>query len=301
MKAVSKFLIKKPALFSFRECLWFLDRNLDDCMHTVTENSVLKLLAIDGKPTLVEISEEAGNIAVEVLAGNGKNKNEITGFITEWFDLDTEIRPFYGLLHQDKDLAPLASLYRGLRIIGIPDFFEVLCWCVIGQQINLQFAYKVKRRLVEKYGKKLRHEGQTHYLFPTPDIVSKISVEAFRDLQLTTRKAEYLRGIAQLFLEGKLSKKMISDLKDEKLMIDRLKEIRGIGEWTANYAIMKGLRARNGVPYGDSGLNQALYHFKGIPKKNNRPEVDALFDCFEGWKTYLVFYLWRSLRNQAPA
>jgi DNA-3-methyladenine glycosylase II len=289
--------IRKPKHFSFRECLWFLDRGLDDCMHTVLKDRVLKLIESDNKPVLIEVSEAGDNLVVAILKGKVKHENAIVKYLEEWFDLERDLNPFYELLQKDKEFSLLLKNYRGLRLIGIPDLHETLCWCVIGQQINLNFAYKIKRRLVETYGKKVLHAGRTHFLFPTPEVIEKLTVQDLKSLQLTGKKAEYMIGISKMFASGTLSKQKLQDLGDEKLMLIELMKIRGIGEWTANYAIMKNLRAMNGIPYGDSGVNNGLFNLKNIPKKNNRKRVDEIFDQFEGWKTYLVYYLWRSLRN----
>ena len=150
---------------------------------------------------------------------------------------------------------------------------------------------------MERYGEQLHYEGRAHFTFPAPEVIAKLSVEDLRSFQLTTRKAEYLKGISELFVSGQLSKEKTEALGDEDLMRSLLMKIRGIGEWTANYAVMKGLKGMNCLPYGDSGVNNALFNLKGIPKKQNRKQVDGVFDQFENWKSYLVYYLWRSLRN----
>lgn len=246
---------------------------------------------------LIEVGETRNYIKITLLKGDVQNKQVILDYIEEWFDLDRDLGPFYKLLKADKDFATLFKKHAGLRMIAIPDLFETLCWSIIGQQINLTFAFKIKRRLVENYGKKVVHKNYTHFLFPSPEIIQNLSVVELKTLQLTEKKAEYLIGISRLFAQGALSKQKLKDLGNEKLMLDALVKIRGIGEWTANYTIMKSLRAMNSIPYGDSGVNNGLFNLKGIPKKNNREMVDKIFNRFEGWKTYLVYYLWRSLRN----
>jgi DNA-3-methyladenine glycosylase II len=290
--------IRKPDNFSFSETLWFLDRELDDVMHKVRDGAVYRLFEDDGRPVLIKISENGDFLEIEPVNSKTFDEKKMSVFINEWFDLSRDIRPFYHLLLKDKELAPLAKKYRGFRIVGIPDLFETLCWCVIGQQINLAFAYQVKRRLVETFGQSITHNREKWYLFPKPSVLREKKVEELRALKLTTRKAEYIRGIAEIFDEGLLSKEKLSALDDEELMISELIKIRGIGEWTANYALMKSLRAMNRVPFGDSGINGALLRLKSIPKKNNRRQVEEVFDRFEGWKTYLVFYLWRSNREK---
>jgi DNA-3-methyladenine glycosylase II len=68
--------------------------------------------------------------------------------------------------------------------------------------------------------------------------------------------------------------------------------------WTANYVLMKSLGAMNRIPYGDAGLNQALAQLAGIGSYDSKT-VDRIFAPYEGWKTYLVYYLWRSRREMA--
>src|SRR4051812_40436517 len=111
VKMNERILIKKPSLFSFSECLWFLDRNLDDCMHTVLEKSVLKMMRIGEKLVLLEISEEDENVVATVLKGEVKDPQPVIRFITEWFDMDRNIDGFYKILKKDPQLAPLAKIY----------------------------------------------------------------------------------------------------------------------------------------------------------------------------------------------
>jgi DNA-3-methyladenine glycosylase II len=289
--------IPKSPLFNFEESLWFLDRNLDDCMHCVRNKSARRLAAIQDEIVLLDISDGGTELVATILAGKKADETLVKAYVNEWLDAGRDIRPFYRLLKKDALLASLATDYKGLHMVGIPDLFECVCWCVLGQQINLEFAYRLKRRIVEQYGKSIVHNGDKYFLFPEPEVIMNVPVADLRAMQVTTRKAEYITGIARLFATGALSKQKLEALGDEELMRRELMLVRGIGEWTANYTIMKSLRGMNCVPYGDIGINNALHYFKGISKKNNRKEVEAVFNNFEGWKTYLVYYLWRSLRQ----
>ena len=75
------------------------------------------------------------------------------------------------MLKQQPETRDFPAKYYGLRLIGISDLFEALCWCVIGQQINLTFAHKVKTRLVKRYGDKVVSDNNTYYSFPSPEIL----------------------------------------------------------------------------------------------------------------------------------
>lgn len=287
------FTISIPINFSFQECLWFLDRNYDDCLHEVRESSVRKLLFIREIPTLIEIAEKDSNLIITILQGNSDEK-PILNFVKEWFDIERDLTDFYHLLSQDSELNYMVSEYNGLRLLGIPELFEALCWSIIGQQINLSFAYKLKRRFTEVFGTKLSFEHTDYYIFPSPEIVANLKVEDLLPMQFSNRKAEYLIEIAKQFVDGNISKNKLSALSTSEA-IKKLTQIRGIGEWTANYALMKSLKRLECITYGDVGLYNALHYIKKFPKRPSRGELDSFFNNFKNWEAYTVFYLWRSL------
>ena len=286
-----------PKNFSFQECLWFLDRNYDDCLHEVRPDAVRKAIFIDKIPTLIEITESDNQLIINVLVGNNSEK-QIIEFVKDWFDYDRDLSSFYKLLKKDSELKYMTSEYKGLRLMAIPDLFEALCWSIIGQQINLTFAYKLKRRFTEIYGTKLTYENSDYYLFPKPEIVENIKVEDLLPLQFSNRKAEYLIEIAKQFVSGNISKEILSS-KPTNEAIGLLVSVRGIGEWTANYALMKSLKRLECVTYGDVGLYNALHNLKGFDKRPSRETLDLFFDNFKDWEAYTVFYLWRSLAVRA--
>jgi DNA-3-methyladenine glycosylase II len=287
------FEIALPPNFSFQECLWFLDRNYDDCLHEVRPDSVRKLLLIHDEPTLIDISENNNSLIVKVLCGNF-DKVIINKFVYEWFDIERDLTEFYDLLSRDVELKFMISEYNGLRLLGIPNLFEALCWSIIGQQINLAFAYKLKRKITETFGTKLTFEQTDYYLFPEPEIVANLQISDLTSMQFSTRKAEYLIEIAKQFVSGNISKEKLEKM-DTPEAIKTLINVRGIGEWTANYALMKSLKRLECITYGDVGLYNALFAIKGFPKRPTREELNSFFENFKNWEAYTVFYLWRSL------
>ncbi len=290
--------IPTPPNFSFSECLWFLDRNYDDCMHKVEGNVVRKVISDDKNIALIEIGESDNCLTINILQGNTSQKYVID-FVAEWFDLERDIIPFYDKLGKDKEFAFMTNHYKGLRLLGIPDAFEALCWCIIGQQINLTFAYSLKRRFTEAYGSKIEFEGKNYWAFPSPEIVAKLNPEDLRLFQFSQKKAEYVIEAGKQFAEKNISKEILAKLSTEDA-IKKLTSIRGIGEWTANYLLMKSLRRMECITHGDVGLFNALVKLKNFPKRPEKQQIVTLFAEFEGWEAYLVFYLWRSLamKNQ---
>jgi len=293
--------IPLDATFSFSEALWFLNRNYDDCLHDVSKESVRKALLVRNRPLLIEIAQKEDYLTIDILSGDDlqqEDQSEILNFVTEWLDLGRDITPFYSLLHRDKRLSYMTGSFAGLRVVGIPDLFEALCWGIIGQQINLTFAYKLKRKLVEKFGSYIAFEGKKYHIFPGSAILAQAETEQLTEMQFSGKKAEYITGLAKIFADGKLSKPMLSTLPDVQARQKLLMSVKGIGIWTANYALMKSLREQTSIPFGDSGLMQALFNHRLIDHKKDTASVGHFFENFMGWESYLVFYLWRSLAKK---
>jgi DNA-3-methyladenine glycosylase II len=289
-------LIPKPPLFSFSECLWFLNRSYDECLHHITESSVTKAIFIDGQTIVITVTANEDNILINVGLDNLTPQTEdgILTYINEWFDLKRNIEPFYGALGLHPALAYMATEFAGLRQMNIPDVFEAICWSIIGQQINLVFAYKLKRAIVEKYGTYVEADGIRHYSFPKPAALASLTIDDLKSLQFSRQKADYIINAAKVFAAGEMSKAQLLELSAAE-KIKALVALKGIGLWTANYVLMKSLDDTSGIPHGDVGLLKALEDHALIANRKDEMAIADLFSGFKNWESYLVHYMWRSL------
>ena len=220
---------------------------------------------------------------------------QVAKYVWDMFDLGTDLTSFYKLAEDDSIIKLLIDKYKGLRIVKINDMFEAICWAIIGQQINLKFAYTLKKRLVESYGEKMIYDKEEYFLFPTPQVISKLEVEDLKPLQFTTRKAEYIIGIANLFNDGTIKKEELALEKDYEKLKKKLVSIRGVGNWTADYTIMKCFDINDAFPIADVGIHNALKGILGLDKKPTIDEIEKLSVNWRGWEAYATFYLWRCL------
>jgi DNA-3-methyladenine glycosylase II len=296
-------LIETPEIFSFRESLWYLDRNFDDVSHRVEGNSVMKAIRINGKELLFRLSGDDNMLIASVVSGEATEKDTeaIGQYVRKWLDLDTDIAPFYQLLKKDDRVACLAEAYFGFRMVSINELYEALSWSIIGQQINLSFAFKIKRRITEKYGTCIEYRGNGYYIFPEAKALAEIDPADLRPMQFSQRKAEYLVGLSQAFASGKISEEIIRSLPGFSAKQQFLTNLRGIGIWTANYALMKSMHIPEAVPYGDAGLFIAMEDLGIIDDRSQNDRIQAFFDQFSGWQHYMVYYLWRSRSKEIPA
>ncbi|WHY12973.1 DNA-3-methyladenine glycosylase [Peribacillus frigoritolerans] len=292
--------IRAPKEFRFSENLKYLSRSSNECLFDIVDQKIYRALVVENETLLVEISalnETELNVRFPGLTAPVDNqvKDAVSQYVRHWFDLETNLLPFYELAQKDPLLQKPVSQFFGLRNMGIPDLFEAIAWGILGQQINLTYAYTLKRRLVEGFGEYIEFEGMQYWLFPTPDAIAKLTVEDFADLRMTVKKCEYLIGVAQLIAEGELTKEKLLNAKDVKEAEKMLTNIRGIGPWTANYVLMRCLRFPAAFPIDDVGLHNSMKLLMQTEAKPTKAEILKLSEAWADWESYATFYLWRLL------
>ncbi|CAM3403581.1 DNA-3-methyladenine glycosidase II [Aeromicrobium ponti] len=293
-------IIFTPDEFSFLENLRYLSRSANECLYEISHQKIRRALSIKNEKPLLEISAVSDKLLYVQFLGDHEPvtyqaKASIAAYIHDWFDLGTSLIPFYEMARTDLLLHKLANQFFGLRILGIPDLFEALAWGILGQQINLTYAYTLKRRLVEKYGDYLEYDGTKYWLFPAAETIAGLMVEDLADLKMTVKKCEYLIDVARLIANGELSKEDLLNEGDVKSAEKRLTRIRGIGPWTAHYVLMRCLRFPSAFPIDDVGLHNSIKLILGSEKKPTKEEILKYSGAWKNWESYATFYLWRVL------
>ncbi|PSL25904.1 DNA-3-methyladenine glycosylase family protein [Chitinophaga ginsengisoli] len=314
--------------FSFAECLVFLGRSEKECLHYVENGVVQKMIVSNGQPVLVEISDDAASKGLRALVRSANKGDELQGlnglktlkrlrfdgldalnrsdvgtsideeyirrYISHWLHLDADLRPFYDFAAKDSVLASLAERYKGLRLIGIPDLFEALTWSITGQQITLGFAYTLRQRFIQAFGHHAVIDGKDHYVYPHPSVIAALEPASLISMQFSRSKADYIIRLAQSMTDGHLTAGQLQHM-DYQQAREHLISFRGIGNWSANYVLMKHHRHHQALPLEDAGLHNALKHQLQLSSKPSLADVKAYTQHWKEHAAYATFYLWRSL------
>ena len=293
---MSKIYLPVPREFSYNLNLEFLKRSPRELLHVVEGDHVLKVVKHEQEKILFRLRNGKEKLIVEFLNGepSAAGKRFVKNYVLEWFDLETDLKPFYKLATSDKLLGDLVKRFYGYRIIGQPDLFESIVWAVLGQQINLQFAYTLKQRFVEKFGERLFWNNESFYFFPEAKLVANLTDDVLLPLQFSRQKSKYTIGIAQAFATGEISKEKLNGMTFTEAK-EYLIKTKGIGNWTANYALMKTFRYANAFPLEDAGIHNAIRNIKKMSRKPTLDEVKRIFRKYKGWEAYATLYLWKSL------
>jgi DNA-3-methyladenine glycosylase II len=291
-----KDIVRVPRDYNFSLNYDFLRRSTREILHAVEGSGIHKAILLDDVPLLISLTpiRRTFEITYPAERPGKKRRDAAVKYVREWLDLDTDLAPFYDFAKTDKLLKGPVENYYGYRIVGMPDLFESLCWAVIGQQINLAFAYTLKQRFVEKFGCSLEWNEKKYYLFPQPEVIASLNDEHLLPLQFSRQKSKYVRLLGEAFRDGVISKASIAALSFSEAR-QTLMSIKGVGNWTANYALMKTFRYREAFPLEDAGLHNAIKRLKNMAEKPTVEQVRRIFKKYKGWEAYATLYLWKSL------
>ena len=223
----------------------------------------------------VEISNSLAPALAAVLAG-----------LKNLFDLSARPDVIDGRLANDRRLAPLVARSPGLRVPGAFSGFELAVRAVLGQQVSVRGATTLAGRLAKAFGEPIETPlGCLSRLSPSAERIAAASREELCRAGITSARADCLRALARSVVDGELR---LSPTPAPEAVVDRLLELPGIGEWTAQYIALRALRWPDAFPGGDLGIRKAL-------NINATREAIAAAEAWRPWRAYATMHLWNSL------
>ena len=163
------------------------------------------------------------------------------------------------LINVDPRLKPLIDKYH-CRIFsheGLEeeiDPFRSLSSGIMAQQVSGAAAKSIKNKFITLFNQAPAERlDEQSYGFPTPAQVAVCDVAFLRQAGLSFRKAEYIKGIAEKFVSGELSAKMLIEASYEEVL-EKLTAVRGLGKWSVEMFACFCLKRFDVFSTGDLGV-----------------------------------------------
>ena len=237
--------------------------------------TVLEIRQIRRKPPTLEVRTALPNSASEVKR------------IARWIIFaDLDLRPFYRIAASHPILGAITRELHGLKPIRPASLFEMLVVAITEQQISMAAAYRIRKRIIERYGERVNGL----WVFPTPRRLSEASVAELMTCGLSQRKAEYVKGVAHEVTEGRLDLSRLETMSDEDVRF-LLLQIRGLGPWSAEYFLVRGLSRPDRVPADDLGIRSVVGRYLGSDKRLTPQGTLRKLSVFKPYRGLAAFYL----------
>ena len=298
-----KLTLRPRAPFDFAATARFLRFTESEAVDVFTDNCYRRLFHFGERARLLNV-ESIGTRARPALLVSVGGKPALTkedasraeALVHQIFSTDHDLRRFRARLAGDPLMTELEASHRGLRLARWPTLFEALTVSILSQQISTLVAMTLKRRVVEKFGARLSVRGETFFAFPRAEGLARADVETLRALGLSGAKAVGIIEMAGRIADGDF---VGSDLarEDNESVISRLTQLRGIGRWTAEWALMLHFGRTNVFPAGDLALRNFVikYYNKGVPLAER--EIRALArEMWGEWSSYAAVYFLAGMR-----
>lgn len=210
---------------------------------------------------------------------------------------ELDLKPFYKIARKSERFGKIIKKFHGLKPLLTPTVFESTAWAIMGQQVNLQFASTLKKRVVKKFGRILKINGDEYSVFPAPDDFTGAKNRDLLMLQFSRRKAEYLLGLADGIVKNH---HFIESLREWEYdtALRHLLSIRGIGIWSANYILMRGAGHLDCLPLGDSGLYRAVKKIYKLKANPINSEIEEIAKEFVPYRSLFTLYSWYTLMEE---
>jgi len=209
-------------------------------------------------PALLQGRQHGATLTFDAAPARAGDRRAIEAFVTRLFSLDLDPVPFWRRVRREPGLVELARRCAGLRPQRFPTLFEALANGICCQQLSLAAGMTRLGHLSERFG--VWTSDDTRVGPPEPRRVAKARLSTLQQAGLSARRAAQLRDLARLPLER--FEHELAALPDAEARA-RLLELPGIGPWTADYVLLRGLGRLDVFPSGDVGAAHTLGRILG--------------------------------------
>jgi DNA-3-methyladenine glycosylase II len=290
--APSTCLLPLPQLFRTTEFFEFHQRDPQSIAEKVQGSTLHKGIVFQGCPALltIDVKQDAVQATLKSESSDAAIATEaLPSLVSRMLGLDQPISLFEHTHTHHPEFGSVLSRQAGLRVPLAASPFEALTWAVTGQQISLQAAIALRRKLIVAVG--VRHSSGL-YCYPDAVALAKTDLHTMKAVGFSQSKAQTLLTLASMVVDGTLPLERWVHAPDFDEIQTRLLAIRGIGPWTVSYALLRGFGWLDGALHGDAGVRRGLQKLLKQPEPVTEAQAKAWLAPFTPWRALAAAHLW---------
>jgi DNA-3-methyladenine glycosylase II len=298
-----RFLAIEPsAPFRLDLTAWALRRRPHNAVDRWEASTYRRVVSVDGGPIALSVSQDGGveapNLSVAIAGRPTDRRAEMAARIAldRLLGLTVDVSGFAGMAEQDPLLRPLAERMRGLKPPRFPTVFEALVNGIACQQLSLAVGIHLLNRLTADRGLPTAADPDGPRSFPGPEQLASVQPDELKRHGFSSAKARTIVEISQAIVTGALDPEALERLDDQE-SIERLTSLRGIGRWTAEYVLLRGLGRQHVFPGDDVGAHNKLKRFLGI---EGPLDYDGVAHVVARWQPYAGMVYFHLLLDSLP-
>jgi AraC family transcriptional regulator of adaptative response / DNA-3-methyladenine glycosylase II len=276
--------------YDWENMLGFLRARAIPGAELVDDKRYFRTVEIDAALGSIEVIHlpDRDSLGVKIRFPEVRSLPAIVSRVRRLFDLGADIETIDDHLSVDPALAPLVAQRPGLRAPGGWDGFEIAVRAVLGQQISVVAARRLAGQLVSLHGRPVPKSFRIHpdlsHAFPN---AKRLASTTSLGLGMPTARLAALKAVAEAEVADPNLFRPFGSVEDT---VTRLRTIRGIGEWTAQYIALRAIREMDAFPASDIGLLRGIASIDG--RKTTAANLLTRAESWRPWRAYAAQHLW---------
>jgi DNA-3-methyladenine glycosylase II len=282
------------APFDFVKTLQFVgDFTPTEGEQTITTEAITKAVTLNGRAVAFQVRSR-GSVEEPCLAYRLFSERPLSDAehetmrdrISFFLSLDDDLQSFYAIGGTDPHFEPVIKALYGLHQPKFLTPFEIACWAVLTQRIPIAIAHRTKMELMKRWGTSITLPEGTYYAFPEPQQMTMVSLDELATMVRNGRKAEYLQAVIHFFNKVEEDYLRTGDYDE---VATRIRSIRGIGEWSAFFIMIRGLgRIERTSVSGKEIIKAASYIYR---QEMTLADIQHIVDGYGEHQGYWAFYV----------
>jgi len=266
---LDSFVLEPLSPFRLDLTVWTLRRRPDNVVDRWDGHTYRRVLPLPVGFAEVSVTQsgppETPRLRLRVTVGTVALCHEVQQSVTTTLErllgFRTDVAAFYPLASRDTALGALAQRFRGMKPPRFATVFESVITAIASQQVIRTVGVLLLNRLAVNYGAKV-HEGDvTAYAFLRAEDLVMLHPTHLRQLGFSRQKGRAMIELARSITENGVNLEGLADLPDKEA-IECLCNLRGVGRWSAEYVLLRGLGRIHVFPGDDVGARKNLERWR---------------------------------------
>jgi len=259
---------------------------------SVADHSLRKGLVWNNQAACLTISFHQNSADAELVIDGLINASDVDifhGMVRRMLGLNQLVEDFEQIYRHHPQIGKLIAQQPGLRVPTTATFFEALSWAITAQQISVKAAISIRRKLIQTAG--LQHSSGL-LCYPDAKQLVRVSESDLRQIGFSKTKAQTLLTVSRMIENGQIRLNNEVNTADVEDISRQLLQIRGIGPWTVNYALLRGFGWLDGSLHGDIAVRGGLQALLGGTDKITEQQAQQWLSQFSPWRALVAAHLW---------
>ncbi len=277
--------------------VWALRRRKTNIVDRWDGRQYLRVFVVNNSPVKIsvvlktEMNEPGLVLTSQVEEGSpGRYKKDIHALIQKMLGTDIGLQPFYRLSKKVDFLDLLVNQYRGVKPPRFPTIFEALINSIACQQVTLDLGILMINRLAETFGMEFSDDGITYFAFPEPEDLAKAAESDLKKLGFSHQKVRAIKELSAKVAGNELALAGLEEMTNDEA-IGYLSSLRGIGRWSAEYVLLRGLGRVNIFPGDDVGAQKNLQRLFQMDKRPGYEDIKVMTSQWHPYEGLVYFHL----------